>query len=277
MFGYSRQSYYKRKKEEAKEKDMKAVVKELVCKERKQLPRLGTRKLYRLIKPQLQARGIKCGRDKLFRYLKELDLLIKQRKFNTQTTFSNHWMHKYPNIVKGKYVEYPEQVWVCDITYLRTDEGYCYLSMITDAYSRKVMGYNISDSMSAEECVKALKMAIRERTYPAQRIIHHSDRGLQYCSKEYVETALNANIEMSMTESSSPYDNALAERMNRTIKEEFNLDIKLKSKLQACKVVQESVRLYNSYRPHISLEFFTPNDIHKNPQLLGVIGNYFVY
>ena len=219
MFGYSRQSYYKRKKEEAKEKDMKAVVKELVCKERKQLPRLGTRKLYRLIKPQLQARGIKCGRDKLFRYLKELDLLVKQRKFNTQTTFSNHWMRKYPNIVKGKYIEYPEQVWVSDITYLRTDEGYCYLSMVTDAYSRKIMGYNISDSMSADECVKALKMAIKERAYPAQMIIHHSDRGLQYCSKEYVETALDANIELSMTESSSPYDNALAERMNRTIAE----------------------------------------------------------
>ena len=228
MFGYSRQSYYKRKKEEAKENDIKVVVKELVCKERKQLPRLGTRKLYRLIKPKLQSRGIKCGRDKLFMYLKELDLLIKPRKFHTQTTFSNHWMRKYPNIVKGKYIEFPEQVWVSDITFLRTDEGYCYLSMITDAYSRKIMGYNISDSMSADECVKALQMAIKERTYPAQIVIHHSDRGLQYCSKEYVETALNANIELSMTESSSPYDNALAERMNRTIKDEFNLNIKLK-------------------------------------------------
>ena len=141
----------------------------------------------------------------------------------------------------------------------------------------KLWVFNISDNMSADECVKALKMAIKERLYPTHKIIHHSDRGLQYCSKEYVETALKADIELSMTESSSPYDNALAERMNRTIKEEFNLNNKLKSKLQVYKVVKESVMIYNSYRPHISLEFCTPNDIHKNPQLLNGIGEYFVY
>ena len=226
---------------------------------------------------QLLDKGIKCGRDKLFKYLKELNLLVKRRKFNTQTTFSNHWMHKYPNIVKGKYIECPEQIWVGDITYLNTDEGYCYLAMITDAFSRKIMGFNISDSMSAEECLKALKMAIKERLYPSQKIIHHSDRGLQYCSKEYVDTALNSNIDMSMTESSSPYDNALAERMNRTIKEEFNLFIKMKSKRQVFEIVKKSVMIYNSYRPHLSLKLFTPNDIHKNPSLMGVDGNYFVY
>jgi putative transposase len=238
---------------------------------------LGTKKLYNMIKPSLQERGIKCGRDKLFCYLKEFNLLIKRKKFNTQTTFSNHWMRKYPNIVKGKYIEYPEQVWVSDITYLRTDEGYCYLSMITDAYSRKIMGYNISDSMSAEECVKALKMAVKERSYSEQQTIHHSDRGLQYCSNEYVQTALDSNIKLSMTESSSPYDNALAERMNKTIKEEFNLNLKLKTKTQVQKLVNESVRLYNSYRPHNSLSLHTPDEIHKNPQLMGNEANYIFY
>jgi putative transposase len=277
MLGYSRGNYYKRKEEESKEAEVKELIKHLVCLQRQQLPRLGTRKLYSLIKPQLQEMGIKCGRDKLFKYLRECDLLIKQRKFGRQTTFSNHWMRKYPNIVKGKHIEYPEQVWFSDITYLKTDEGYCYLSMITDAYSRKIMGYNISDSMSADECVKALKMALKQRIYLATELIHHSDRGLQYCSKEYVETALKANIGVSMTESSSPYDNALAERMNRTIKEEFNLNRTLKTKNQAINVVNESIELYNNLRPHLSLGFFTPNDIHKNPQLLGANGDYFVY
>lgn len=260
-----------------KESEIKLVIKQLVCKERRQLPRIGTRKLYKLIKPELEYLGIKCGRDKLFGYLNDLTLLVKPRKRYIKTTFSKHWMRKYPNKIKGKHIEYPEQVWVSDITYLKTDEGNCYLTMITDAYSRKIMGYNISDSMSADDCVKALKMAIKERTYHFNSIIHHSDRGLQYCSNEYVEIATKANIDMSMTESSSPYDNALAERMNRTIKEEFNLDKKLKTKLQAYNAVKESIILYNSYRPHLSLEFCTPDEIHKNPQLLGAIGDYFVY
>lgn len=244
---------------------------------RKRLPRLGTRKLYVLIKDRLRAKGIKCGRDKLFKYLKEFNLLIKQKKYYVKTTFSNHWLLKYPNIAKGKYIELPEQIWVSDITYLRTAEGYCYLSLITDAYSRKIMGYHISDSITAGDCLKALKMAIKKRLYPDRKIIHHSDRGAQYCSGEYIRAALKANIEMSMTESSSPYDNALAERMNRTIKEEFNLNVKLKSKSQAYEMVHKSIKLYNSYRPHISLEVFTPNCIHEKPQLIGTIANYFVY
>jgi transposase InsO family protein len=217
--------------------------------------------------------GIKCGRDKLFTYMKEFNLLVKPKKRYVQTTFSKHWMRKYPNIFKYYNVTGPEQVWVSDITYLKTKNGNSYLTLITDAYSRKIVGYNVSESMGADECVKALKMAIKSRIYPDNSIIHHSDRGLQYCSREYIETAQKANITMSMTETSSPYDNALAERMNRTLKEEFNLYYTLQDNYQADKVVNESIGLYNCYRPHLSLDFYTPDEIHKNPQLRRAIGD----
>lgn len=260
-------------KYEAREESEKVKVRELVCQIRKILPVVGTRKLYTLISYGLALNGIKCGRDKLFAYIKDFNLLIKPKKRYVQTTFSKHWMRKYPNIYKDYLLTGPEQVWVSDITYLKTNKGNSYLTLITDAYSRKIVGYNVSESMSADECVKALRMAIKSRIYPDNIIIHHSDRGLQYCSKEYVETANKAKLRMSMTETSSPYDNALAERMNRTLKEEFNLYNILKDNEQANNAVNESVELYNNYRPHLSLNYFTPNDIHKNPQLRRAIGD----
>ena len=272
LLGYSRQNYYKKRKYEDREEALKQQIRAMVCNIRKKLPRLGTRKLLTMMSSDFKKLGIKCGRDKLFDYMREMNLLIKPKRRYVQTTFSKHWMRKYPNISKNIKIGGPEEFWVSDITYLKTDEGNCYLSLITDAYSRKIVGFNVSDSMSADQSVKALKMAIKGRIYPVKALIHHSDRGLQYCSKEYVTTATDANIGISMTESSSPYDNALAERMNRTLKEEFNLYITLKSKQQACTVVAESIELYNSYRPHLALDFRTPNDVHKNPQLLNVIG-----
>jgi transposase InsO family protein len=220
----------------------------------------------------LKSIGVKCGRNKFFDYLREMDLIIKPKRRYIQTTFSKHWMKKYPNIFKDSNFTSPEQAWVSDITYLKTDEGFCYLTLITDAFSRKIVGYNVSDSMSVEHTVKALEMAIEARLYPDNVIIHHSDRGLQYCSKMYVETARKANISMSMTETSSPYDNALAERMNRTLKEEFYLYNRLKDKNQVIKIVEEAVKLYNEYRPHLSLNYLTPEQVHKNPQLLGATG-----
>jgi putative transposase len=271
ILGYSRQNYYKKRKHEDKEEVIKQQIRVLVCNVRKKLPRIGTRKLHNLISSALKSLEIKCGRDKLFDYMREMNLLIEPKRRYVQTTFSKHWLRKYPNISKKTAIDRPEQVWVSDITYLKTDEGNCYLSLITDAFSRKIVGFNVSDSLSAEQTIKALKMAIKGRIYPINRIIHHSDRGLQYCSKEYVETALDANIEMSMTENSSPYENALAERMNRTLKEEFNLYMTLKTKQQAIRVVNESIELYNAYRPHLALDFLTPNDVHKNPQLLRVV------
>ena len=239
--------------------------------ERKLLPRLGGIKTYYLITPQLQFQNLKFGRDKLFRLLKENDLLIKPRRRYIQTTNSKHWMRKYPNKAKELQLTAPEQLWVSDITYLKTEEGNCYLSMVTDAYSRKIMGYSIADNMEASTVAEALQMGIKNRLFNNE-LIHHSDRGLQYCSKEYVNLAESANIKMSMTEQSDPYENALAERMNRTIKEEFCLDHILKSKQQTYEAVKQAIWLYNNYRPHQSLSLKTPEQQHQKTQPPEAVG-----
>lgn len=183
-------------------------------------------------------------------------------------------MRKYPNKAKELELTAPEQLWVSDITYLKTGEGNCYLSLVTDAYSRKIMGYSIADNMEAVTVAKALQMAIKNRCYPNEGLVHHSDRGLQYCSREYVGIAKSKNIQMSMTEASDPYENALAERMNRTIKEEFCLDQGLKTKQQAYAAVKEAIGLYNNYRPHQALSLQTPNQRHQKaqpPEAVGLI------
>jgi len=256
------------------QQSQKQQVKMLVLDQRKLLPRVGGKKIYYLIQPMLENRRLKCGRDKLFDIMRENDLLIKPRRRYTQTTNSKHWMKKYPNKAKQIAIDAPEQVWVSDITYLKTEEGNCYLNMITDAYSRKIMGYCIADNMEANTMRQALDMAITNRLYPGQPLIHHSDRGIQYCSNEYVSTANNHNISMSMTEQSDPYENALAERMNRTIKEEFCLDCTLKTKRLAFAAVKQAVSLYNGYRPHLSLSLKTPNQQHQKtqpPEAVGLI------
>lgn len=239
----------------------------MVDKERKLMPRLGTRKIYHRIKPQLDAAGLKVGRDKLFEWMRLYGLMIQPRKRYVQTTMSKHWMRKYPNIMKDAVIERPEQVWVSDITYIKTEEGNCYLNMITDAFSRKIVGYALDDNMEASNMVKALKMALKNRKDKQSEIIHHSDRGSQYCSQDYVEVAVNNGIKISMTENGDPYENALAERMNRTIKEEFGLDRIIKTKAQVSQVVEESVELYNHYRPHLALKMKTPNYVHYQTKI----------
>lgn len=181
-------------------------------------------------------------------------------------------MKKYPNIAQDVSLTAPEQLWVSDITYIKTEEGNCYLTMITDAFSRKIMGYSIADNMEASTIADALKMAIKQRCYPKEPLVHHSDRGLQYCSKEYVCLAESDKIKMSMTEKSDPYENALAERMNRTIKEEFCLDYTLKEKAQAIEAVKEAIQLYNNYRPHQSLSLETPDQVHQKTQPPEAVG-----
>lgn len=239
------------------------VVKELIDTERKLLPRLGTRKLYHRIKPQLITRGIKVGRDKLFLWMREYDLLLKPKRRYIQTTMSKHWMRKYPNLVKEMRITHPEQVWVSDITYIKTRQGNCYLNMVTDAYSRKIMGYAVDDNMETNSMIAALKMVIKQKHPNGQKTTHHSDRGVQYCSKEYVELLAGNGIEISMTQNGDPYENALAERMNRTIKEEFGLDGIVNTKEQAIHVIKEAVELYNNRRPHLSLNMNTPQMVHQ--------------
>lgn len=257
---YSRASYYKQAKDNAKRATQDEVLRQMVCRERKLLPRVGVRKLHRL----LCNRGVYCGRDRLFAILRRSGLLIRPRKRYIQTTFTKHWMHRYPNLIRGRQVSRPEEVWVSDITYLKTDEGYCYLSLVTDAYSRKIVGYTVADSLDAEHCRQALDRALQTRFAPDQELIHHSDRGHQYCSREYVQLAEEHKVQMSMTENGDPYENALAERMNRTIKEEFCLEYGVPTRDLARQAVAEAVTLYNTYRPHLALGGQTPETVHTN-------------
>lgn len=262
VLGYSRQYYYKHCKcEQAKAVIEDKVLAMVQCK-RKILPCLGVKKLYHQIHSQLSNGGIKFGRDKLFTLLANHGLLIKRKRHYTQTTMSRHWLRKYPNLIKTIEVTVPEQVWVSDITYVKTDEGNCYLNMVTDAYSRKIVGYAVSSTMSSEAMSSAYRMALKNRVYPETPLIHHSDRGLQYCSQEYVRLSNKNRVKISMTENGDPYENALAERMNRTMKEEFGLGRILPSLKIAEQLVEESVELYNNQRPHWALKLKTPNQVH---------------
>lgn len=239
------------------------MVKDRIMHIRSQMPRLGTRKLYYLLKKDSVFSQIKMGRDVLFNFLRAEHLLIRPLKQYTKTTDSKHWLKKYPNLIQTLVVDRPEQLWVSDITYIKAKEGNLYLSMVTDAYSRKIMGYSIADNMEANTVAISLKMALKQRRYPSHALIHHSDRGLQYCSRHYVSVAAQGNITMSMTQNGDPYENALAERMNRTIKEEFGLNNIIASKENTIKLVNDAIRIYNQSRPHLSLKMKTPNFVHK--------------
>jgi putative transposase len=233
---------------------------------RRFMPRLGTRKLYYLIKPELDKRHIKLGRDGLFDYCRDADLLIKPRRSYTKTTFSKHWMRKHPNLLKDMMVDCAEQVFVSDITYLESEEGVHYLSLVTDACSRKIMGYEVSREMKSADVVKALKMAItaRQTSHP---LIHHSDRGLQYCSGDYQQVLATNGILPSMTDGYDCYQNALAERVNGILKQEFLLH-RCKSFDELTLLVKQSVSIYNRLRPHLSLGMKTPEEVHEKASSL---------
>ena len=208
------------------------------------MPRLGTRKLYFLLKPKLISKGIKLGRDAMFKYLREELLLIKPRRSYIKTTYSRHWMKKHPNLLKDVTPSGPEEVLVSDITYVQSDEGVHYLSLVTDAFSRKIMGYELSNEMKATDVVKALGMAVKNRQY-SQPSIHHSDRGLQYCSSLYQDTLGKNNMRPSMTDGYDCYQNALAERVNGILKQEFLLT-QCKGINELRQLVRESINIYNN-------------------------------
>lgn len=233
---------------------------------RRFMPRLGARKLYHLIKPALCEQGIKLGRDGLFDYLREADLLVKPKRSYTKTTFSKHWMRKHPNLLQDICADRPEKVFVSDITYVESDEGVHYLSLVTDACTRKIMGYEVSREMKAGDIVKALKMAIgaRQTSHP---LIHHSDRGLQYCSSEYQRVLSTNDIRPSMTDGYDCYQNALAERVNGILKQEFLLH-RSKSFNELKVLVEQSVTIYNRLRPHLSLGMKTPQEVHEKASSL---------
>jgi transposase InsO family protein len=230
---------------------------------RQQMPRLGTRKLYFLLTPLLKKKAIKFGRDKLFTLLRSQGLLIEKKKKYTLTTDSKHWLKKYPNLTKQMVLTRPEQLWVADITYINTLNGFGYLHLITDAYSKQIMGYELCDNMEAVSTLKALQMALKKRKYPQQPLIHHSDRGLQYCSKIYTQILIQNNIAISMTENGDPYENAIAERVNGILKDEFGLQERFDDLIQCQLQTKQSIDIYNNQRPHLSCQMLTPKQMHQ--------------
>jgi len=244
------------------------IILQLVYEIRKCLPRLGTRKMLFLLRPQLACHHIEAGRDYLFDLFDAHKLLIRQRRRKVFTTDSRHWMHKYGDLAKGMDITHAEQLWVSDMTYIRVQNQWGYLSLITDAFSRKIMGYCFRADMLALGCIAALQMALDARSYSGQTLIHHSDRGSQYCSGDYVDLLGSEAIAISMTQSGDPYENALAERMNGIIKGEFNLYSSPVSFEQTYGKIDISIKAYNELRPHGSCDYLTPCQAHEQGDVL---------
>jgi putative transposase len=267
LFGKTRHAYYDalwRKENSLVREDV--VLQEVIA-IRNNLPRVGTRKLHYLLQTSLESHHIKIGRDYLFDLLSEHKLLVRQRKRKAITTDSRHWMRKYSNLIRDMPVTRPEQVWVSDITYIRLTNQWGYLSLITDAYSRKIIGYCFRNDLMAEGCIEALQMALKNRMYH-EPIIHHSDRGSQYCSHQYVNLLNQNTIGISMTENGDPYENALAERVNGIIKTEFNLHSSQLGFEQTYNQIKRSIKVYNEIRPHSSCDYLTPNQAHLKSENL---------
>jgi len=236
-----------------------------VQKYRKQIgQRIGGVKLLELLKADFKKYNIKMGRDKFFRFLRTYNLLVPKTKRHFITTNSKHHFYKYKNLVKDKAPTRAEQLWVSDITYIKTQNGHSYLALVTDAYSKQIMGFKLASHMRTSLCTDALKMAIKNRKYPNLKLIHHSDRGFQYCNPAYTQFAEENNISLSMTEKYDPYENALAERINRTLKYEYGLKQIIKNTTLAKKIAKNAVNIYNNLRPHLSLNLRTPNYVHLN-------------
>ena len=237
----------------------------LVQQVRLEMPRLGTRKLYSILNDDLQELGV--GRDKLFTILEANKMLIKPSRSYHVTTNSHHRFRKHKNLIESLSIARPEQVWVSDITYIGKRSNPMYLSLVTDAYSKKIMGYDVSTTLETSGALSALKMAVSKRKYPTKPLIHHSDRGLQYCSDEYQKQIKKSGIKCSMTETYDPYANAVAERVNGVLKQEFlmetnSVEIKLMKK-----IVKQTVDIYNSKRPHTSCFMWTPDKTHLQSKM----------
>lgn len=266
MIGVHRQVYYKAiYREEEKITIAKKVI-DLVQSIRIQLPRIGTRKLYHLLREQLKI--LKVGRDKLFAILRANHLLIKPKRQYHMTTNSHHRFRKHKNLVEHLEVSRPEQLWVSDITYLGNRDYPMYLALVTDAYSKKIMGYDVSNSLNNQGTIRALRMAIKNKAYKYKEdIIHHSDRGLQYCSDDYQAILNTNNIKCSMTEKYDPYQNAIAERINGILKQEFIGELVIQNLEIMKEFIKNSIDIYNQLRPHFSNYYLTPNQMHLQNDL----------
>ena len=262
LFGVTRQAYYQSFYRE----EYVGIEQELVLKEvlsiRKNHPRIGTRKLYVMLEHFMLEHQIKMGRDALFDLLSLHRLLIRKRRRRIITTQSNHWLKKHPNLIKYFVPTAPNQLWVSDITYWKTEYGSLYISLITDVFSHKVVGHNLAETMEAIESLKALQMALSDNKN-IQNLIHHSDRGSQYCSFKYVNLLQDYNVKISMTETGDPLDNAIAERVNGILKDEYLDCYKVYSFEEAKELLDAVIPLYNQERPHMSIGNLVPQKVHN--------------
>ena len=260
--GMSKQNYYKhRRQRESRQIDEDLVV-ALVQGLRREHPRMGGRKLYALLKTEFDEAGVRIGRDQLFELLRRRGLLVPALVKSARTTDSRHCLPVCHNLIADLEPTAPNQIWVSDITYVRTEGGFVYLSLTTDRYSRKIVGHHSGDSLEAAGCVEALKEALRD--LPADRYpIHHSDRGCQYCCHEYVDLLMDRGLPVSMTEVNHCYENAHAERVNGILKQEYGLGMTFKNLAQARAAIDQAIRLYNERRPHMSLQYCTPESVHR--------------
>lgn len=264
LLGITRQAYYQHFWVEQEISIEQQLILEQVRELRKGNGQLGGRKLYAMLEPFLLEHQIKMGRDALFDTLADNHLLVRRRRRKAITTHSRHWLRKYPNLIKDLTLTRPNQVWVSDITYLRTLTGFVYLSFITDAYSHRIMGYQVADNLESVHTVNALKMALAGSCKPIAGLIHHSDRGTQYCSSEYVKVLQDYKIQISMCEKGDPLENAIAERVNGIIKTEYFADTIIRGRDQAESILERAVTNYNTTRPHMSCSMLTPDKVHRD-------------
>jgi len=227
---------------------------------------MGGRKLYELLESFMLDHQIKMGRDALFDLLAANNLLVRRRKRKIYTTNSFHWLRKYPNMIIGLIPIRVNQLWVSDITYLQTASGYLYISFITDAFSHKIVGYHVAESLEAVASIKALEMALSNLKGAIEGLIHHSDRGIQYCSSDYVKLLQDNGIQISMTENGDPRENAVAERINGIIKGEYLECYQIDDLDEAKVLLDQVVQLYNNDRPHLSISNMRPSQVHQTNQ-----------
>lgn len=251
------------------------IVLQLVWSIRKDHPRMGGRKIYYLIKKDLEQLNIKRGRDALFDLLASQQMLVQKRKRKHITTNSNHWYRKYPNLIIGLIPDGPNQIWVSDITYIRTNQEFLYLFLITDVYSKKILGYRLARTLDSIHAVNCLQDAIKNTSQPISGLIHHSDRGIQYCCKEYTGLLKQNTILISMTENSDPRENPIAERVNGILKDEYLYEEINNYNSLTIMQLAKAIEKYNNKRPHLSCDMLTPEIAHmKSGELKRKWKNY---
>ncbi len=263
LFGKTRHAYYDMLWHKQERWDDEQVIVELLHELQREIPRLSSKKIHQILSSTLKVHGIQIGWNRLHALRGKHKLLCKRKKRYISTTDSNHRYRKYPNKVKELEVLQAEQLWVCDITYIRVAERFCFLSLVTDAYSHRIVGYCLYPTLEAEGSLIALRMAIGNLRHKPAGLIHHSDRGIQYCCDAYVEELQLYDIDISMTENGDPYQNAVAERLNGILKNTYDLKRTFASAAEASEVVERSIYSYNHRRPHSSIEDLTPDSAHS--------------